>query len=104
MTRAQQEMVDKMKSTPGTVGVQVLRAPDAALSAFAMTNETYRPTVPAELQTPPKEQAPSTVVLPISPTKNITLQRVRYSSDAARLHVERHRRGDRRKRPSHALE
>jgi hypothetical protein len=46
-----------------------------------MTNETYRPTVPAELQTPSKAQAPSTVVLPISPTNNITLQRVRYSSD-----------------------
>jgi peptidyl-Asp metalloendopeptidase len=82
MTRAQQEMVDKVKSTPGTMGVQVLRIPDSALSAFAMTNETYRPTVPPELQTPPKEQAPSTVVLPISPTNNITLQRVRYSSDA----------------------
>jgi hypothetical protein len=81
MTRAQQEMVDKVKSTPGTVDVQVLRATDAVLSAFAMTNETYRPTVPAELQTPSKAQAPSTVVLPISPTNNITLQRVRYSSD-----------------------
>jgi peptidyl-Asp metalloendopeptidase len=81
MTRAQQEMVDKVKSTPGTVSVQIMRASDAALSAFAMTNETYRPTVPAELQTPPKEKAPSTVVLPIGPTNNVTLQRVRYSSD-----------------------
>ena len=81
MTRAQQEMVDKMKSTPGTASVQIMRASDAALSAFAMTNETYRPTVPAELQTPAKEKAPSTVVLPISATENITLQRVRYSSD-----------------------
>ena len=58
-----------------------MRASDAALSAFAMTNETYRPSVPAELQTPAKEKAPSTVVLPISATKNITLERVRYSSD-----------------------
>jgi hypothetical protein len=83
VTRAQQEMVDKAKSMPGTTGVHVMRAPDAALSAFAMTNEPYRPTVPAELRTPPpKEQAPSTVVLPISPTVNITLQRVRYANDA----------------------
>jgi hypothetical protein len=81
MTRTQQAMIDKIKSTPGTVGVQVMRAPDAALSAFAMTNETYRPSVPAAQQTPPNEKAPSTVVLPISPTQNITLQRVRYSND-----------------------
>jgi peptidyl-Asp metalloendopeptidase len=81
MTRAQQEMVDKVKATPGTVGVQVLQVPDSALTAFAMTNETYKPTVPAELQTPSKPHAPSTVVLPISPTKTITLERVRYSSD-----------------------
>jgi len=100
MTRAQQEMVDKMKSAPGIMGVQVLQAPDGALSAFAMTNETYKPSVPVELQTPSKEQAPAsaelpsglqtktkeqapaTVVLPISPTHNITLQRTRYFYDA----------------------
>ena len=81
MTRAQQDMIDTMKATPGTVGVQVLQVPDSVLTAFAMTNETYRPTVPPELQTPSKEQAPSTVVLPISPTNNITLQRVRYTID-----------------------
>jgi peptidyl-Asp metalloendopeptidase len=81
MTRAQQEIIDKVRSTPGTVDVQVFRAPDAALSAFAMTNETYRPTMPTEPHTPSKEKAPSTVVLPISPTNNITLQRVTYSTD-----------------------
>jgi peptidyl-Asp metalloendopeptidase len=81
MTRAQQEMVDKVKATPGTVGVQVLQVPDSSLTAFAMTNEMYKPTVPAELQTPSKPHAPSTVVLPISPTKTLTLERVRYSSD-----------------------
>ena len=86
MTSAQQDMVDKMKTTPGMVGVQVLRIPDSALTAFAMTNERYNPTVPPELQTPTKEQAPSTVVLPISPDKNITLQRVRYVQRRARLH------------------
>ena len=82
MTRAQQEMIDKIKTTPGMVGVQVLRVPDTVLTAFAMTNESYRPTVPAELQTPTKEQAPSTVILPISPDKNITLQRIKYVNDA----------------------
>jgi peptidyl-Asp metalloendopeptidase len=88
MTTAQQEMLDKVRSAPGTMGVQVLQAPDAALTAFLMTNEiTYRPSVPTELKTPSesttpsKEQAPTSVVLPISPTKNITLERVRYSSD-----------------------
>ena len=80
MTPTQQQMVDKVKTTPGTVSVQIMRASDAALSAFAMTNETYQPTVPAELQTPSKAQAPSTVVLPISATNNLTLQRVRYVS------------------------
>jgi peptidyl-Asp metalloendopeptidase len=88
MSTAQQEMVDKVKSNPGVVGVGVLRIPDTVLTAFAMTNESYRPTVPTELQTPSKdkskdkEKAPSTVVLPISPTQNITLQRVKYSYDA----------------------
>ena len=86
MTTAQQEMLDKVRSAPGTMGVQVLQAPDAALTAFLMTNElAYRPSVPAELKTPSKEQAPTqaptTVVLPISPSKNVTLERVRYSSD-----------------------
>ena len=88
MTTAQQEMLDKVRSAPGTMGVQVLQAPDAALTAFLMTNElAYRPSVPPELKTPSdqktpaKEQAPTSVVLPISPTKNITLERVRYSSD-----------------------
>jgi hypothetical protein len=83
MTGAQQEMIDKAKARQGTVSVQVLQAPDAALTAFLMTNEiTYKPSVPPELQTPSGVQAPSTVVLPISPTKNITLERVRYSNDA----------------------
>ena len=88
MTTAQQEMLDKVRSAPGTMGVQVLQTPDAALTAFLMTNElAYRPSVPPELKTPSdqktpaKEQAPTSVVLPISPTKNITLERVRYSSD-----------------------
>jgi hypothetical protein len=83
MTPAQQDMTDRLKATPGTVGVHVLRVPDSVLTAFAMTNETYSPTVPPELQTTPsKEKAPSTVVLPISPTHSITLQRVRYTNDA----------------------
>jgi Metallo-peptidase family M12 len=83
MTVSQQEMIEKMKATQGTVSVQVLQAPDSALTAFVMMNEiTYRPTVPPELQTPSKVQAPSTVLLPISPSKSITLERVRYSSDA----------------------
>jgi hypothetical protein len=81
MTRAQQDMIDKVKATPGAVGVQVVQAPDAALTAFAMTNEAYKPVVAAESRTPPKQQAPSTVVLPISPTESITLERVRHLSD-----------------------
>jgi len=48
-----------VKSTPGTVTSRCCELSDAALSAFLpMTNETYRPTVPAELQTPTKAQAP----------------------------------------------
>ena len=85
MTAAQQEMLDKVKAIPGTMGVHVMEAPDAALTAFLMTNEiTYKPSVPAELKTPStkeKEQAPTRVVLPISPTQTVTLERVRYSSD-----------------------
>jgi hypothetical protein len=82
MTREQQQMVDNAKAAPGAVGVHVLQIPDSVLTSFAMTNEVYRPTVPSELQTPHKEQAPSTVVLPISATQNITLQRVNYINDA----------------------
>ncbi|HEU0058386.1 MAG TPA: M12 family metallo-peptidase [Hyphomicrobiaceae bacterium] len=85
MTATQQGMVDKMKAAPGTMGVHVLEAPDAALTAFLMTNElAYRPSVPTELQTPSakeKEQAPMRVVLPITATKTVTLERVRYTSD-----------------------
>jgi hypothetical protein len=86
MTRAQQAMLDKVKAAPGTLGVHVMQTPDAALTAFLMTNEiAYRPSVPTELQTPSKtpakEQAPTRVVLPIGPNMNITLDRVRYSND-----------------------
>src|SRR5262245_19282868 len=81
MTRAQQDMVDKVKTTTGTVGVQVLQVADPALTAFAMTNESYKPISKADLQTSPKKQAPSTVVLPISSSKSITLERVRHSTD-----------------------
>ena len=85
VTAAQQEMLDKVKAMPGAMGVNVLQAPDAALTAFLMTNDiAYRPSVPPELQTPSskdKEQAPMRVVLPITATKSITLERVRYTSD-----------------------
>ena len=85
VTAAQQGMLDRMKAAPGTMGVHVMEAPDAALTAFLMTNDiTYRPSVPPELQTPSskeKEQAPTRVVLPITATKSITLERVRYTSD-----------------------
>jgi hypothetical protein len=85
VTAAQQGMLDKMKAAPGTMGVHVMEAPDGALTAFLMTNDiTYRPSVPSELQTPSskeKEQAPTRVVLPITATKSITLERVRYTSD-----------------------
>ena len=85
VTAAQQEMLDKVKAAPGTMGVHVLQAPDAALTAFLMTNDiAYRPSVPTELQTPSskgKEQAPTRVVLPITANKTITLERVRYTSD-----------------------
>jgi hypothetical protein len=47
-----------VRTTPGTVSIQIMRASDAALSAFAMTNETYQPTVPAELQTRQKRRHP----------------------------------------------
>jgi hypothetical protein len=84
VTSAQQKMIDQMKTTPGMVGVQVVHIPDSVLTAFAMTNEVYNPTVPPELQatpTPTKEQVPTHVILPISSTKNITLQRVKYVND-----------------------
>jgi peptidyl-Asp metalloendopeptidase len=81
MTAAQQDMVDKVKANPGTVGVHVLQAADPALTAFALTNETFKPSSQSDLQTPQKKQAPSTVVLPISTTKSITLERVRHSTD-----------------------
>ena len=46
VTAAQQGMLDKMKAAPGTMGVHVMEAPDAALTAFLMTNDlTYRPSV-----------------------------------------------------------
>ena len=82
MSPTQQAMLDKVKAMPGAMGVQVLQAPDATLTAFLMTsNMSYRPSVPAELQTPSTEQAPSRVVLPISANKSITLERVRYTND-----------------------
>jgi hypothetical protein len=46
ITSTQKAMIDEMKSTPGAMGVQVLRIPDNVLTAFAMTNERYNPFVP----------------------------------------------------------
>jgi len=85
MSPQQQAMIDRMKAAPGTMSVQVLEAPDAALTAFLMTSDiAYRPSVPPELQTPSDPshpQAPMTVVLPIGADKTVTLERVRYTSD-----------------------
>jgi metallopeptidase family M12-like protein len=81
LARGQQEMVDSAKATPGTVDVHIMRAHDAAMTAFAMTSGTPSPSVPAELQPPKTKQAPSRIVLPIDATTNVTLERVRYVSD-----------------------
>lgn len=81
LTRGQQAMVDGAKTVPGTVDIQVMRSRDPAMAAFAMTNGVPSPAVPAELRPPKSEQAPSTIVLPINATTNVTLQRVRYVSD-----------------------
>ena len=81
LTHGQQEMVDSAKATPSTVDVHIMRAHDAAMTAFAMTSGTPSPSVPAELQPPKTEKAPSRIVLPIDATTNVTLERVRYVSD-----------------------
>jgi peptidyl-Asp metalloendopeptidase len=81
LTRGQQEKVDGAKSAPGTVDVHIMRARDAAMAAFALTNGVPSPSVPAELRPPEKERAPSTIVLPIDGSTNVTLERVRYVSD-----------------------
>jgi peptidyl-Asp metalloendopeptidase len=81
LTHGQQEMVDSAKATPGTIDVHIMRAHDAAMTAFAMTSGTPSPSVPAELQPPETKQAPSRIVLPIDATTNVTLERVRYASD-----------------------
>ena len=81
MTNAQQELMKKAMTTPGAIGVHVMQAPEAALTAFAMTNDGARPGSASSGQADGAAPAPSTVVLPISPTQNITLQRVRYTTD-----------------------
>ncbi len=70
----QQGMLDRMRSSPETVGVGVLKAPEAPLSGYALTGPDHKP---EPLTWPPKEKSASTVVLPVSPTQNITLQRDR---------------------------
>jgi hypothetical protein len=62
IAREQQDLIDNAETAPATVGVHIVRAPDAVITAFAMTNETYTPSVPPELWLAKKE-APSTIVL-----------------------------------------
>ena len=67
LTPAQNELMGNAKAEPGAVGVHVMRAPDPAVSAYAMTSK--------------KERAPARIVLPINATTNITLERTRYVLD-----------------------
>jgi hypothetical protein len=56
-----------------------MRGPDSALSAFAMTNEgAVTAGLPGRGK---KDKPPSRIVLPISPTTSITLERIRYTTD-----------------------
>ena len=80
LARPQQAAIDKLKTTPGTVGVHVVQSVDAALSAFVMTNKGYKHA--GEPQTPTNVDGSSRIVLPLSATRSITLERVNYSNDA----------------------
>jgi hypothetical protein len=79
LTRDQLDLIDAAKAAPATVDVHVMRAPDSALSAFAMTNESARTAgLPGRGK---KDKPPNRIVLPINPTTSVTLERVRYTTD-----------------------
>ena len=77
MTRSQQEMVDKMRAAPEAVSVGILKAPDAPLSGYVLTGPDNKP---EPLSWPPRDTSISTIVIPISETQNITLQRLRVTT------------------------
>ena len=91
MTAAQQDMLDKVKAMPGTMGVQVLQAPDAALTAFPMTNESLQTQRPTRTADAVKRAGAFAVVLPISPTRHHA-RACPIFQRRTRLHMARHRR------------
>jgi hypothetical protein len=73
MSAAQDEMVKQARSAPGFIGLGMMRAQQAVLAEYALTAGDDAP-APAQ-GTPPKNTT-SAIIVPISATRQVTIQRV----------------------------
>jgi peptidyl-Asp metalloendopeptidase len=74
LSAAQDEMVKAARSAPGFIGLGMMRAQQAILAEYALTTDAADVPVPAQ-GTPPK-RATSAIIVPISATRQVTIQRV----------------------------
>ena len=73
MSRRQQDIVAHSRAAPETVGVGLMKAPQAAIAEYALTGEGSAGGV---------AEAVSTIVLPINDEQSITVQRLAVTSSA----------------------
>ncbi len=77
MSPAQQGMLKTARASREFVGVNVMKAPEAAVAEYALTSGANQP-APAG-GTPPQD-AVSSIVLPINDTQHVTIKRLKVST------------------------
>jgi hypothetical protein len=73
MSPAQQSVLAKARASRETVGVGMMKAPDAAVAEYALTNGANKP-VPAG--SAPPEDSVSRIVLPVNDAQHVTVRRL----------------------------
>jgi hypothetical protein len=73
MSRRQEDVIAHSRAAPETVGVGLMKAPEAAIAEYALTGEGSAGGAP---------EAISTIVLPINDNQSVTVQRLQVTSSA----------------------
>jgi hypothetical protein len=77
MSVAQDEMMKAARSSPGFIGLGIMRAQQAVLAEYALT---VGADVPSPAGNSPPKGSTSAIIVPISATRQVTIQRVAVTS------------------------
>src|SRR5262249_61891263 len=73
ISAAQDEMMKEARGSPGFIGLGIMRAQQAVLAEYALTIGTD---APSPAGSSPPTRATSAIIVPISATRQVTIQRV----------------------------